>query len=460
MSQINRRKPYKYKENKVVKVPKTSRKEMTPIQRAFIAGAVLASRDGYASARALSKRMKQTQPGISAVVRRVEKRAEEGGFDLWDSILYENDLGRGRSALLSQEQKDSIIKIVTSSRNNREKESWQAISDGDFSGIVPKMSISTFENVLYEAGYSRKRPGWKPSLTKDQIETRYLWALEHNPDRYEVGDGLGFDFRIVCFTDETPARIGEERGMQRVWCKDGERYDEGVKKTRNRKDCALQFYGAFRYDHKGPCHVYWHETDEEKEYAVAALEAENLYRQHYDDLLQTKARTVLSEANESDVNGRYYTRKKQYVPSKHDYKRGDRTRGGVDGYRHREGALKKVTPWINSLKKQGITCVLLQDGAPSHKASIARDYLTVERVETMLWPGHSPEVNASEHAWPWIRRHVTRDFTPSCNEKQCEEQWVKEWEAIPQEVINRWVMYVPVMVRRIIKHGGNNDFHG
>jgi hypothetical protein len=82
MSQINRRKPYKYKENKVVKVSKTSREEMTPIQRAFIAGAVLASRDGYASARALSKRMKQTQPGISAVVRRVEKRAEEGGFDL------------------------------------------------------------------------------------------------------------------------------------------------------------------------------------------------------------------------------------------------------------------------------------------------------------------------------------------------------------------------------------------
>jgi hypothetical protein len=35
-----------------------------------------------------------------------------------------------------------------------------------------------------------------------------------------------------------------------------------------------------------------------------------------------------------------------------DYKRGDRTRGGVDGYRHREGALKKVIPWIKTHKSQ------------------------------------------------------------------------------------------------------------
>jgi hypothetical protein len=72
---------------------------------------------------------------------------------------------------------------------------------------------------------------------------------------------------------------------------------------------------------------------------------------------------------------------------------------------------------------------------------------------------HSPEINASEHAWPWIRRQLTKQFTPSCDEKECEEQWVTEWDALPIEVINRWVMQVPV-VRRMIKHRGNNDFHG
>ena len=299
---------------------------------------------------------------------------------------------------MSPEQKDAIINIVTSSRNNREKKSWKAINDGDSDNIVTRMSITTFENVMYEAGYARRNPGWKPPLTLEQERERYLWALAHNPGKYEVGDGLGYDFRKVCFTDETPGRIGEERGMQRVWCMENERYEDDVKKGCNRKDCALQFFGAFRYSHKGPCHVYWHETEEEKENVERHLKMENEWMQNHDNTLQSDARRALQETSEGNTNHRYNTRKKQYVPSSHDYKRGSRTRGGVDGYRHREGALKKVAPWINNLKNQVIECILLQDGAPSHKSQIACDFLTVQKLETMWWPGHSPEINASEHA--------------------------------------------------------------
>lgn len=275
MAKINRRKPFKYKENKVIKPPKTPRTEMTAVQRAFVVGAVVASRDGYASANALSTLMDRSQSNLSALVRRVENRAREGGFDIWDEILYENDIGRERSTLLTQAQKDAIVALTTSTRQSREEESHQAINNGNFKHIVPEISVTTFENVMYEAGYSRKRPGWKPLLTPEQEEERYQWALAHNPDLYEVGDGLGYDFRKVVFTDETPARIGEERGMQRVWCKDSERYDDDVKKDRNRKDCCLQFYGAFRYNYKGPCHVYFPESYKEKESADKHLRIEN-----------------------------------------------------------------------------------------------------------------------------------------------------------------------------------------
>jgi hypothetical protein len=65
------------------------------------------------------------------------------------------------------------------------------------------------------------------------------WALAYNPDKYEYRDSKGFDFTEVMFTDETLARIGEERGMQRVWCRDSEQYDKGVKKDRNCRACCL-----------------------------------------------------------------------------------------------------------------------------------------------------------------------------------------------------------------------------
>ena len=457
---ITRWKKFKYKENKVVKPPKTSRTEMSPEMRAFLCGAITGMRGAYASLTDLANQVNRDQSGLSKLYKRVTEKAEELSVQLWDEILYENDLGRGRSKLLTQEQKDAIIALVTSSRDNREKEAWQAIHDGDFDEIVPKMSITTFENVMYEARYARRRPGWKPALTPEQEKERYVWALEHNPDLHEEYDNKGFNFHEVVFTDETPARIGEERGMQRTWCKEDERWDEGVKHDRNRKDCCLQFYGAFRYNFKGPCYVYREETEQEKLDAEAHIKHLNEDTKHRDNKLQIYARTALNQLKESDVNHRYNTRKRQYVPSKMDYKRGDRTRGGVDGYRHREGALKKVALWINLLKKQGVKCYLLQDGAPAHKSRIARDYLILQHVEMLWWPGHSPEINASEHAWPWIRRHVTKQFTPSCTETECERQWVSQWESLPIEVINCWVDAIPEQVRRIIRAGGKNNFHG
>jgi hypothetical protein len=92
------------------------------------------------------------------------------------------------------------------------------------------------------------------------------------------------------------------------------------------------------------------------------------------------------------------------MPSRDDYKRNTRARGGVDGYRHREEALKTVVPWMQQLKKEGVYCYLLEDGAPAHIAALPNDYLRVEEIDKMWWPGHSPDVNAEEHAWPWIRR--------------------------------------------------------
>jgi hypothetical protein len=35
------------------------------------------------------------------------------------------------------------------------------------------MSITTFENVMHEAGCARKSPGWKPALTPEQEKKRY-----------------------------------------------------------------------------------------------------------------------------------------------------------------------------------------------------------------------------------------------------------------------------------------------
>jgi hypothetical protein len=74
---------------------------------------------------------------------------------------------------LTQDQKDRIIALVTSTREYREKQPWQAIDNSNFKEIVPQISTETFQNVMYKAGYSRHRPGWRPPLTEEQERERY-----------------------------------------------------------------------------------------------------------------------------------------------------------------------------------------------------------------------------------------------------------------------------------------------
>ena len=166
----------------------------------------------------------------------------------------------------------------------------------------PKFSGSTLANVMYEAGYARCKPGCKPPLTPAQERERYEWALAHNPDKHEECDNQGYNFHEVVFTDEMPARVGEQRGLIGASCKEDEIYDDNVKKDRKKMEAALQFFGAFRYNYKGPCHVYYHETREEIEAGAKALEWENLVTKAQSNSSQLTARAALTVMNEADAN--------------------------------------------------------------------------------------------------------------------------------------------------------------
>ncbi len=129
--------------------------------------------------------------------------------------------------------------------------------------------------------------------------------------------------------------------MLRTQARDNKVYYHDVRHDRNQRDCCLQFFGAFRYNHKEPCYVYFHETQEEKEIAEKLLALENAATQALSNHAQTRARAALQKLRELDINLQATTRKLQHI-KKHNYYRGIRLRGSVDRYRHREGALKKV----------------------------------------------------------------------------------------------------------------------
>jgi hypothetical protein len=110
---------------------------LTAVERAFCAEAYIIGQAKLKEVIALFPNS-LTKSGLLRLIGRVKKRAEDVQTLILDLILYKNELGRGRIELCSQSRKSRIIELATSDRNHREKETWQAIKDGDFEEIIPK----------------------------------------------------------------------------------------------------------------------------------------------------------------------------------------------------------------------------------------------------------------------------------------------------------------------------------
>ena len=79
------------------------------------------------------------------------------------------------------------------------------------------------------------------------------------------------------------------------------------------------------------------------------------------------------------------------------------------------------------------------------------------KVARLTWPGNSPDLNAIEPAWPYMKRVTTKKGAPT-SRKKAEEAWLKAWKELPQEKIQAWIEAIPVHVKRIIECDGGNEY--
>jgi hypothetical protein len=78
-------------------------------------------------------------------------------------------------------------------------------------------------------------------------------------------------------------------------------------------------------------------------------------------------------------------------------------------------------------------------------------------VQRLLWPGNSPDLNAIEPAWFWMKRRTTAQGATT-NRAEMERRWYKAWEDLPQETIQAWISWIPHHIQEVIRVQGGNDF--
>jgi hypothetical protein len=99
--------------------------------------------------------------------------------------------------------------------------------------------------------------------------------------------------------------------------------------------------------------------------------------------------------------------------------------GGVNWYRYQEKVLKpKLIPFALECEKDKPGMWIQEDNAPSHNNRYSTKVFDFYKVLRLLWPGNSPDLNAIEPTWFWMKRETIKKG-PLTFIKKLKEEWVK-----------------------------------
>ena len=277
----------------------------------------------------------------------------------------------------------------------------------------------TIWKVLKQAGYSQCKLTVKPGLNKENKKERLEWCLEREHWTLE-------DWKNVIFTDETAVQLGGTRGRRRVWRMPREAFNKHCIRRRWKGFSEFMFWGSFSYDKKGPCHVWEKETPEEKRDCKADLDTRNLLIEKANkQKWEKEQRKWLRDWKKAHGRAPRGVRKVW----KHNEKTGafvvKNRRGGINWYRYQKRILiEKLLPFARDCQKDRPDTIVQEDNAPAYKSHYQGEVYNLWRIMKMLWPGNSPDLNAIEKAWFYMKKETTKQG-PTSDRKKLRARWEK-----------------------------------
>ena len=77
------------------------------------------------------------------------------------------------------------------------------------------------------------------------------------------------------------------------------------------------------------------------------------------------------------------------------------------------------------------------DNIPVYYSKFTNRILQLLDIVCIVWAPQSPDLNAIEHAWDYMRRQVRERVPFPVTEEEVIAAWEEEWQQIPQEEINK-----------------------
>ena len=131
---------------------------------------------------------------------------------------------------------------------------------------------------------------------------------------------------------------------------------------------------------------------------------------------------------------------------------------GIDWWRYQQTILIPLMfPFAKECLQTRPNTIVQEDKAPAHNHYIQQQAYDLYKVSRLLWCGNSPDLNAIEAAWPWLKRITTKKGAPKSRQEAI-IAWKTAWAELPQEKIQAWIERIPVHVQKIIELEGGNEY--
>jgi len=134
------------------------------------------------------------------------------------------------------------------------------------------------------------------------------------------------------------------------------------------------------------------------------------------------------------------------------------SKGGIDWYRYYRCILEaKLLPFAKECQKNRPNTIIQEDNAAPHTHHHQFRVFDLWQIQRMLWPSNSPDLNAIEPPWMWMKRETTK-YGAASSKKQMKSDWIDCWDDITQEQIQAWIRRIPVHIQEVIRLEGGNEY--
>ncbi len=122
-----------------------------------------------------------------------------------------------------------------------------------------------------------------------------------------------------------------------------------------------------------------------------------------------------------------------------------------------EDGKKRRTERMSVYDSDRPNTIVQEDKAPAHAHHMQKEIYSIFDILQMLWPGNSPDLNAIEPTWAFMKRATTR-YGPPRTRPDASRSWLTGWRNLEQSRIQCWIERIPHHIQEIICLEGGNEY--